>query len=420
METLILNEYKKSAQDVFAYTTTLGPSYNESIKNELNQFFIEGLPNKKNEDWIYTNISKNLSPRFFANETQFKSVDPQFICDPQSVIIFNNGHFNQMDSLLPEGLEFDQLTLSNEFFDAFDRLNYSVATTPLFLKLNKNVVLNNPLTIIHQVDEAAVNKVVSPRIKIKCEPFSKITIIEIFTSTQNSLLQYTTNASTQFDLMENSNVEHVIIQNEAKSSVHIGLSKANILNHSKFHSMTIDLGQLTSRHNIEANLSAPGAEAHVNGLFSLNKSEHADIFSHIHHLKGQNQSSQLFKGIMNDESHGAFTGKITIDQDAQLVSSEQLNKNLMLSKKSHIDTRPQLLVAADDVKCSHGATIGQLSEDESFYLESRGISKQKAKEMQCFGFALDVLMKIENKMAFHFSEKMLMHHFKNQSTEKLV
>jgi Fe-S cluster assembly protein SufD len=153
----------------------------------------------------------------------------------------------------------------------------------------------------------------------------------------------------------------------------------------------------------------------VNGLYALNKLEHSDIFSVIHHNAPHTNSDQLFKGILADESHGAFTGKIIIAKDAQLVNSNQLNKNLMLSRKAHISTRPQLLVAADDVKCAHGATIGQLSPDEEFYLESRGINKDKAKKMLCHGFAMDVLFLIENLKIQAVAAQLL-----NESFEKAI
>ncbi|MBY0416085.1 MAG: Fe-S cluster assembly protein SufD [Bdellovibrionales bacterium] len=263
--------------------------------------------------------------------------------------------------------------------------------------MKKNTVIDFPITIVHLVDEAAINKIISPRITIVAESFSKVSIAEIFTSTQNLLFQYTTNSSTNIDLKENAFVEHVKIQTEALQSTHIGLTKAIVAKSAQFKSMTLDFGIMTSRHNIDIEVNGEGADAHVNGLYTLSKSTHADIFSNINHNAAHTTSDQLFKGILAGESHGAFTGKISIAKDAQLVNSNQLNKNLMLSKKAHIDTRPQLLVAADDVKCAHGATIGQLSPDEEFYLESRGIKKDMAKRMLCHGFAADVLFKIDNK-----------------------
>jgi len=405
MEHLLQNELLKQSNEVLKNAKDLGASYNMAQENALDIFKVRGLPSKKLEDWKYTQIAKHLSPRFFSDKkTEAKDIDNKsLLLDPRAVIIFNNGIFNQFQSVLPEGITFDQQVHSSDFFDSFDALNFGVALSPLFLKIQKKTVIDYPITIIHQVDENAVNKITSPRINIKAESFSKTTFVEIFTSTQNSLFQYTTNSSTNFTLLDNAQVEHVKIQHEALSSTHIGLTKARLEKDAKFHSMTIDLGNLTSRHNLEVTLSKEGGATAVNGLFALSKNEHSDVFSTINHLAAHTQSDQLFKGIMGGESHGVFTGKIVIAKDAQQVNSHQLNKNLMLSKKAHIDTRPQLLVAADDVKCAHGATIGQLSKDEEFYLESRGINKEKAKKMLCLGFAIDVLMKIENKKVQDFA-----------------
>ncbi|MBC7714470.1 MAG: Fe-S cluster assembly protein SufD [Rhizobacter sp.] len=396
MEQVLFNELIKNSAEVYKNTSELGPSYNEAMKNALEKFKLLGIPTKKNEDWIYTNISKNLSPRFFARNTEIVQDVPSLVIDRRGMIIFNNGVFNRHQSVLPDGIIIDQQVPSTEFFDSFDTLNFSVSMSPLFIKIKKNTLLDFPVTIVHLVDDAGVNKFISPRITVTAEEFSKVSFAEIFTSTQNAVFQYTTNSSITFNLKESSYVEHVKIQLEAQASTHIGLTKANLEGHAQFKSMTIDLGVFTSRHNIDVSVNGEGAETHVNGLYALKKSEHADIFSVIHHNAAHTNSDQLFKGILAGESHGAFTGKIQIAKDAQLVNSNQLNKNLMLSKKAHIDTRPQLLVAADDVKCAHGATIGQLSPDEEFYLESRGIKKDKAKRMLCHGFAMDVLFKIEN------------------------
>ena len=397
MENVILNELVKNSANVYDATAELGPSYNLAMKNALEQFKTQGIPTKKNEDWMFTSIGKNLSPRFFTRSSEIIHDLPKEVIDRRGMVILNNGVFNRHQSVLPEGVVIDQQRPSDKFFDTFDALNFGVALSPVFLKIKKNTVLDFPITIVHMVDELGVNKIVSPRFTIVAEAYSKISIAEIFTSTQNSVLQYTTNSSTNFILQHNAYLEHVKFQSEASAATHIGLTTATVASNAQFKSMTIDLGILVSRHNIEVSIDGSGADAHVNGLYALSKSEHADIFSSIQHKAGHTTSEQLFKGIMAGESHGAFTGKIEIFKDAQLVNSNQLNKNLMLSKKAHINTRPQLVISADDVKCSHGATIGQLSEDEAFYLESRGIKKDKAKRMLCHGFAADVLFRIDNK-----------------------
>ncbi len=420
MENLIFNELIKNSASVSDVTADLGASYNTAMKNALEQFKVMGIPTKKHEDWIYTNISKSLAPRFFTKNAEIDQDIPAQVIDQRGMIILNNGVFNKQQSVLPEGISLDQMKPTENFFDTFDALNFGVAVSPLFLRIKKNTVIDFPITIIHQVDEVGVNRIVSPRINIVAEPFTKVSFAEIFTSTQNLLFQYTTNSSTHFELHENAFVEHVKFQIEAAGATHIGLTKAVIAKNANFKSMTIDLGNLVSRHNIDVTVAGEGAETHVNGLYALNKSQHADIFSHINHTAAHTNSDQLFKGILAGESHGAFTGKISIAKDAQLVNSNQLNKNLMLSKKAHIDTRPQLMVAADDVKCAHGATIGQLSQEEEFYLQSRGIQKDMAKRMLCHGFATDVLYKIDNKKILELSEKLLYESFEKTALAEMT
>ena len=420
MENVLLNELMKNSIEVYKITGELGESYNLAMKNALEKFKTQGLPTKKHEDWIYTNISKTLAPRFFTRSTEIVHDVPKEVIDKRAMVILNNGVFNRYQSVLPPGIVIDQQRPTDKFFDVFDTLNFSVAISPLFLKIEKNTVLDYPITIVHLIDEAGVNKIISPRITVVAEAFSKVSIAEIFTSTQNLLFQYTTNSSTVFDLKENAFVEHVKIQTEANGATHIGLTQATIAKDAQFKSMTIDLGIMVARHNIDVTVTGSGAETHVNGLYALTKSEHADIFSSINHQAAHTNSDQLFKGIMAGESYGAFTGKINIAKDAQQVNSNQLNKNLMLSKKAHIDTRPQLLVAADDVKCAHGATIGQLSQEEEFYLESRGIKKDKAKRMLCHGFAADVLYKIDNKKILERALKLLETNFEQTALSEMT
>ena len=412
MENLLTQELIKNSAEVMKLTTELGASYQSAMEDALNVFKGRGLPSKKQEDWRYTNIAKVLAPRFYARQSEIVHDIPKEVIDQRGFIVFNNGIFNRFQSVLPDGVSFDQLRPTNDFFDAFDALNFATAMSPLFLRIKKNTVLDFPITIVHLVDEAGVNKIVSPRLTIVAESFSKVSFAEIFSSKQNNLFQYTTNASTTFELKDGAQVEHVKIQAEAFEATHVGLTRALVLKNANFKSMTIDLGIKTSRDNIEVRLLESGAESQVNGIFALKKSEHADVFSHIDHAAAHTNSTQLFKGILAGESHGAFTGKIVVAKDSQLINSEQLNKNLLLSKRAHIDTRPQLLVAADDVKCAHGATIGQLSAEEEFYLESRGIKKAKAREMLCHGFAADVLFKIDdlairNKAEAFLSERFL-------------
>lgn len=397
VEKTISDSLVKNSKALLGKATDLSPSYVEAMKNAQEIFQAKGIPTKKNEDWIYTNIGPHLAPRFYELKESIVHDVPSSVLDKRGMIIFNNGIFNKFLSHLPEGMELDTVTPEKDFFDTFDSLNFATSLAPLAFKIKKNTVVDFPVTIVHQVDDVGVNKIVSPRLKITAEENTNIRFMEIFESTNRDLFQYTTNAVTKFILKPNALVEHVKIQNEALNATHVGLTNAEVDRDAKFKSVTVDIGLLVARHNINVNLNAAGAESTVHGLFSLKKTEHTDVFSNIHHNAAHTLSDQLFKGILSGDSHGAFTGKIVIKQDAQQSASAQLNKNLLLSKKAHIDTRPQLLVHADDVKCAHGATVGQLSKEEEFYLESRGIPKERARKMLCFGFATDALNKIEDE-----------------------
>lgn len=419
MEDLLNKELIKNSQALLKKAADLSPSYQTAMKNALVTFEKSGVPSKKDEDWKYTSIARNLSPRFFDLKESIVHDVPEVVIDKRGMIIFNNGIFNKYLSVLPEGMEIDSLEIEDLFFDSFDSLNFGVAISPLSLKLKKNTVIDFPITIVHLVDEAGVNKIISPRLTITAHEHTKASFLEIFTSTAKDKWQYSTNAVTKFKLSAGAQIEHVKMQTEASAAVHIGLTKALVRSDANFKSITLDFGMLTARHNLLVELVEKGAEASVHGLFALNKSEHTDVFSSITHRAPHTTSEQLFKGILAGNSHGAFTGKIIIEQDAQQSASSQLNKNLLLSKAAHIDTRPQLMVHADDVKCSHGATVGQLSKEEEFYLESRGISKERAKRMLCHGFAAEVIYKIENTKIKHFAEGMLVLNFENTAISEM-
>lgn len=165
---------------------------------------------------------------------------------------------------------------------------------------------------------------------------------------------------------------------------------------SVFSQVILNTGAKVSRANINQKLQGQGAEADLHGLYILGQKQHHDTCSLIQHLEPRNYSRQVYKGILNDESKGIFNGKVFVEKDAQLIEAEQLNQNLVLNQKAQAYSRPQMQINADDVKCAHGSTTGQLSEEELFYFESRGIRVDRAKEMLAKGFALDVLMKIKD------------------------
>lgn len=406
MENIVQNELLNNARKILELKNEFAPSYNEQRTNALKFFEEKGIPTKKEENWLYTNIAKYLSPRFVTSASE-KNLEKEYVIDSSKVLIFNNGFFNRNQSVLPDGITKSAPKNTNTYHDSFDALNQVCAVDSISFKVAKNTTIESPVTILHLVDELGVNKQSTPRIHFFIEENVNITFVEVFTSAQNDLFQYTTNAHTSFTVGKNSHVKHVKLNIEAKHSTHISLTKADLYRDSSFKTYSFDLGNIVTRNNLEVHLHEENANAHVHGLFNLKQSEHADVFSGIYHHSPNTFSDQVYKGILNHTSHGAFTGKVEIDKDAIGVNAAQLNKNLLLSKKAHINTRPQLLVAADDVKCAHGATVGELSKEEEFYLMSRGISKDKARKMQAIGFAHEVLFKVEDQKIFNFVHKFL-------------
>jgi Fe-S cluster assembly protein SufD len=392
MNNLVEKEILKNAQ--FFLKT------NDSFKKSAFEYFEKnGIPDK---------ITKYISPRFVETDEVISKNAEVSIIDPRAVIYLTNGIFDTLHSKLPDGITIDHVTFNGETFeDGLDALNAVAAVSPQTFTLKKNTILSFPITIVHNVTDSGVNKIVSPRLNFVVEENSEAAIIEVFTSQQYNLFQYTTNAFTSFTLLKNAKIEHVKIVSEAKNSLHIGWTVANLARDTHLNSTVISMGQVAANNNLIINLNDVGAETSANAVFTLEKSETNNIFTTINHKHSHTHSTQLCKGILKDESFGSFNGNIVVAPDAQEITSGQLSKNLLLSKKAHIDTRPQLLVSADDVKCSHGATVGQLSDEETFYLESRGISKARAKEMLMHGFSKEIIHLIKNKMIRDYCEKLI-------------
>jgi Fe-S cluster assembly protein SufD len=198
-------------------------------------------------------------------------------------------------------------------------------------------------------------------------------------------------------LKKGSKLSHIKAQLDNLESTHLSTTQIFIEQDASYNSCILNLGGKFNRTDISCFLQAPGAQARLNGLYALKDEQFSDFHTEVFHQAPNTESDQLYKGLLESKSHGIFNGKIVVAQEAQQTRSSQLNKNLLLSKTAHVDTEPQLLIHADDVKCSHGATTGNLSEDQVFYFQSRGITETKARKMLSHAFANDVFMKIENE-----------------------
>src|SRR5205085_9176255 len=231
-----------------------------------------------------------------------------------------------------------------------------------------------------------------PLYMISAEVETATTIIESYEAA--AAAPYFTYTVVEVFVGENARVTHYKVQRESEAAFHIATTRAELERSAFYDLTTITLGAQLSRHGIGVHLAHEGAECVVDGLYLVSTGQHADTHSLIEHITPHCTSHQLYKGILDGKSRAVFNGKVFVRHGVQQTNAQQTNKNLLLSNEAQVDTKPQLEIFADDVKCAHGAAIGQLEEDELFYLESRGIRPELARNLLTYGFAEEVIEKI--------------------------
>ena len=222
------------------------------------------------------------------------------------------------------------------------------------------------------------------------EPGSRAAVIESYYFLDGRA--YLTNAVTEIVLKENASLDYYKVQREdARNGFHVATTGVRQDRNSRFSSFSISLGARLEREDLNVLLEAEGSECTLNGLYLVSDGQHIDHHTVIDHLKPQGTSRQLYKGILKGKSHAVFNGKVFVREDARKSDAEQMNKNLLLSEEAGVDTKPQLEISNDDVKCTHGAAVGQLDEDALFYLKSRGLDDENSRDLLTHGFAADVI-----------------------------
>ncbi|MGI4992503.1 Fe-S cluster assembly protein SufD [Halobacteriovorax sp. GFR7] len=394
-----------------------GYAKSDSNKEALGNFKARGLPHTKMEDWIYTKLTDVLPEKFTV--TTEKAMLKNVKVAGKYQIVLLNGQYSKADSFFPEEVTVDQKALvANEAncdqTDIFAMLNASAVENIIEINVPKNISVDDVISIVHISDfdgEFAL-----PRIHVNVDQFSKVSFVEIFTGSDKA---YNINAVSNFKIAEGANVGHVKVQTDGVNAFHVSSVNADIAKDAHFKSFTFTTGAKKSRNEMRVRLNGIGATASVDGLYALRGDQHTDNFSLISHIKERTDSSQLFKGVLDNKARGVFTGKVLVCRDAQLVNSEQLNKNLLLSKGAHVDTRPQLEVYADDVKCAHGATVGQMSDEEAFYLQSRGLSKERVQKLLIHAFCSDAITKIEDEKIEKFLSDILFESFEKNAFDEM-
>jgi Fe-S cluster assembly protein SufD len=276
---------------------------------------------------------------------------------------------------------------------AFTALNAAFMHDGAVVQIANGVEVDRPIHLLFVTDANAAKGMMHPRNLIMVGRQAKASVVESYVSTSDAM--YFTNAVTEVSLADGATLQHYKMQREGARAFHVSTTEANQARDSHYVSFSFAIGGSLTRSNVYTTLDGEGGGATLNGLFMLDGQQHSDHQTQIVHAKPNCFSRELYKGILDDRSHGVFNGKVYVHPIAQKTDGKQTNKTLLLSDTAHIDTKPQLEIFADDVKCTHGATIGQIDQTALFYLKSRGISESLARRLLTYAFAADVLETIE-------------------------
>lgn len=367
------------------------PQESGSRQKAFDFFKTQGLPTRKHEDWKYTSLKsfEQMAPQRAPKETSASTVSAvKTLLNPDFFhLVFINGRYQiDLSSQIP-GLKISQLPLADSNYeDSLMALNWALSEVPLQLDVAADTVIKKPVQVLFY-SSADQTILASPHLDVCLGTGSQLSFIEDYRGEG----VYTTNAFVRFVCRANSRLSYVQCQRQSSYAVHVARTHFEIFKGARVESLSFSLGASLSRHNQKFFLKELEAWVKSLGLYVVSKDQHSDHSGLIDHEVGQCTSYQIYKGLLKDQGHGVFNGRVWIRKNSQKAFSEQVNKNLLLSTGAEIDSKPQLEIEADDVQARHGSTVGQVNAEELFYLMSRGISKTKALPMISFGFLAEIL-----------------------------
>jgi len=379
-------------------------------------FAAQGVPTRRREEWKYTDLSRQLpqveghlfdvnSPRPLASDAvdayaiagldalRMVFVDGCYVASLSNVEAFTGAGVRLAS--LAQLLEEDEALLQSllrapggALENGLNHLNTAMMQDGAVLLLDKGVVLEKPLHLIMVGDQATAHL----RHVIALGEQAEASVIEHYVGAADA--SGISNVVSDIHLQAGTRLKHYKLQQESEKRLHVGRIHAEVARDAVLASHSVALGAAMSRTDIVAGLDGEGAECTLNGLYLLGGRQHADHHTVIEHRVPNGRSRELYKGVLDGRAHAVFNGKVVVHPDAQKTDSKQSNGNLLLSKTAEVDTKPELEIYAGDVKCAHGATIGQLDANQQFYLRSRGLSEEEAEQVLTFAFADEVLASI--------------------------
>jgi len=373
-----------------------------SRKKNFNQFVESGFPNKRVEDWKFSDlnqiISSNIENLRFHTELKPGEVDEAIFIDkfPHNKIIFLNGVISKVDFSSEDDTkvlitrDLNQNENSKEV-NSLVSLNNALIASYIEVTVKENYSMNEPLIIYNITTKELKSTAINLKTDIVLERNSSLKLINFFDdNSENNFINIVQN----FDIAQDAILKNYKIDHKKNSNIKYSYNNINLAKNSISENFIFSTGSKFIKNEINCNLNDEYSSAFINGIINLTNSQHHEIKTNINHLAENTKSYQLIKSVLNENAKGIYQGKIYVDSKAQKTNGYQLSKALLLSENTEFDGKPELEIYADDVKCSHGATSGNLDEDAIFYLMSRGLSNQQSKELLIKGFLLDAVEKI--------------------------
>jgi len=410
-------------------TLSDGPAWLNTLRASAADRFAElGFPTRRDEEWRVTPIApivetpfQNLPGHMTADALQPFTYTGLTGCQ----LVFVNGRYqadlSHVDAL-PQGVTVgtlaDALASGSPLVEAnlgrhahfrshaFVALNTAALSDGAFIHVPHSVVVEEPIHLLFVTTAEGQATVSHPRTLLLADENSQVTILESYAGPAGQT--YLTNAVTEVVMGVNSVVDHYKVQQESLVAYHIATLQVQLTQGCNFSSHSIGLGGAIVRNDANAVLGGENGECTLNGLYRANGRQIVDNHTSIDHAMPHCNSHEIYKGILDGHSRGVFNGKIFVREDAQKTDAKQTNKTLLLSNDAQINTKPQLEIFADDVRCTHGATIGQLSADALFYLRARGIPETQARDLLIYAFAADIASRVKVEAVRNYLDNALL------------
>ena len=394
----------------------------------------EGFPTPRQEEWKYTNLRSLTARQFplseFPPQVSRQDIAPFLLrADSRRMLVFINGHFSR--ELSRPGNDNGLLVLDNlknAFFTRPDQLmkyfatgvdyrtnpvaalNTAFALEGAFVYVPADVQIDEPIHLLYISHPGDTSFQAHPRNLFVIGENSSVQIVETHCHLSN--FPYFVNRVSEIHLSAAARLAHLTIQDESVQAFSLSTVVVSQEANSSYRNIRLDLGGSLVRNNLNVHLQGKGGEAHLYGLYLGNNRQHIDNHTLIEHRESNCSSNELYKGILSDKARGVFSGAILVQPGAQKTNAFQNNNNLLLSEEAEVDSRPQLKIFADDVRCTHGATIGQLDKEALFYLRQRGIGEEEANVMLRYAFAADILNEIKPELIRLKMEQMVNRKFR--------